>query len=259
MYYKKKGFPERSELVICTVTRLEDHAAFVSLGEYENKKGMIHISEIAYGRIRNIRNYVKVGKTIICKVLRVNEEKGHIDLSLKQVKEFEERNKWNEWKKSNRVENLMRIVGKETGKDLKWMYSKFGNNLVEEFGSLANFAEYYTEEPKIMEKIKLEDKTKKLFEEFLKDLTKSKKAEINGIFTIKSNEPEGIEAIKSVCTFIKKELGKNCSITYLGAPEYMMKLEVEDYKSGERTLKESLDKIEKKAKSLKVVVEFKKR
>jgi translation initiation factor 2 subunit 1 len=77
MFYKKEGFPEEDELVICTVAEIQYHSIFVTVDEYDNISGMIHISEIAPGRIRNIRDYVKEGKVIVCKVLRINTEKGH--------------------------------------------------------------------------------------------------------------------------------------------------------------------------------------
>ena len=63
MLFKKKGIPEDSELVLCTVTKIYPHCVFLSLDEYEHKSGMAHISEISPGRIRNIGDYVKLGST----------------------------------------------------------------------------------------------------------------------------------------------------------------------------------------------------
>src|SRR3989338_9154007 len=92
MLAKKSGFPEESELVQCTVTSVQSHSVFVMIDEY-GINGMIHISEVAPGRIRNIRDFVMEGKTVICKVLRVNAERGHVDLSLRRVSESQKRNK----------------------------------------------------------------------------------------------------------------------------------------------------------------------
>ena len=74
MLYKKQGFPEEDELVLCTVNNVQHNSVFVDLDEY-NKRGLIHISEIAPGRIRNIRDYVVEGKKIVCKILRIDQEK----------------------------------------------------------------------------------------------------------------------------------------------------------------------------------------
>ena len=88
---KKKGFPEEDDIVLCTVKKILYHSVFVTLDEYDNLEGMIHISEIAPGRIRNIRDYVREGKKLVCKVLRVRKEKGHFDLSLRRVNEGQRR------------------------------------------------------------------------------------------------------------------------------------------------------------------------
>ena len=45
MFYKKKGLPEENELIICTVKKILFHSIFVTLDEYENLEGMIHISQ----------------------------------------------------------------------------------------------------------------------------------------------------------------------------------------------------------------------
>ena len=108
MLLKKEGFPEEGELVMCTVTNVQYHSVFVRLEEY-GKSGMIHISEVSPGRIRNIRDFVKEGKKVICKVLRINLERGHIDLSLRRVSEAQKRNKANDLKKEHKGRRLYNL------------------------------------------------------------------------------------------------------------------------------------------------------
>ncbi|HSB50390.1 MAG TPA: S1 RNA-binding domain-containing protein, partial [Nitrosopumilaceae archaeon] len=52
--------PEQGEIVIATVTKIMDHGAYVSLDEYNNIQGFLHISEIATGWIRHVEKFVKV-------------------------------------------------------------------------------------------------------------------------------------------------------------------------------------------------------
>ena len=85
MFYKKKGMPEQGEIVLCSVKKILHHSVFVYIEEYQGLEGMVHIAEIAPGRIRNIDDYVKEGKRIVCKVLNIDQKKGHIDLSLRRV------------------------------------------------------------------------------------------------------------------------------------------------------------------------------
>jgi len=101
MYYHKTGYPEEDELVFCTVNNVQYNSVFVKLDDY-NKTALIHISEVSPGRIRNIRDYVKEGKVVVCKILRVNEQRGHIDVSLRRVNESQRRMKVEERKAEHR-------------------------------------------------------------------------------------------------------------------------------------------------------------
>ena len=109
MLLKKEDFPEEDELVMCTVTKVQFHSVFVRLDEYD-KSGMIHISEVSPGRIRNIRDFVKESKKIVCKVLGITKEKGHIDLSLRRVTETQKRNKVDEIKQQQKAEKILEFV-----------------------------------------------------------------------------------------------------------------------------------------------------
>ena len=65
-----------------TVSRITDFGAFVNLGGID---GLIHISEMSWGRITNPREVLKEGDEVEVVVLDVNKEKGKISLSLKNV------------------------------------------------------------------------------------------------------------------------------------------------------------------------------
>lgn len=65
-----------------TVSRLTDFGAFVDLGGVD---GLIHISEMSWGRISNPREVLKEGQTVEVFLLDVDKEKGKISLSLKDA------------------------------------------------------------------------------------------------------------------------------------------------------------------------------
>lgn len=261
MFYKKKGYPEIREIVVCTIQTINPHSAFANLDEYEEKRGMIHISEIAYGRIRNIKDHIKKGKTVICKVTRIDKKKEHIDLSLKRVKNFEEKNKWNEWKRNHRVESLMRVGASRLKKDLVWMYKNFGKVVIEEYDSLSNFIDYYTEDPSLLKKLKTDKKAMEVMEEILKDLLKKKVFEIKKDLKVSSLRKGGVQKIKKVLKNLKKEISEKdieVEIGYLSAPRYSLKITGKNFKKIDKKLRESLQKIEKQAKKEKVEVNIEK-
>jgi len=78
---QREGWPEPGDLVVCTVSQVVDFGAFVTMDEYEGKQGLIHISEVASGWIKYIRDHVREGQKIVCKVLSVDRARHHIDLS----------------------------------------------------------------------------------------------------------------------------------------------------------------------------------
>ena len=84
---RTRSFPENGELVVCTVTSVKNFGAFVTLDEYDNKEGFVHVRDVASGWVKYIRDFIREGQKIVCKVLGVDSSKGHIDLSLKSVNE----------------------------------------------------------------------------------------------------------------------------------------------------------------------------
>src|ERR1041384_2782866 len=73
---------KQDELVLCTVKKIEGTTVFVTIEEY-GLEGTIVFSEIAAGRIRNIREYAVPNKKIVCKVFKIQPD--HIELSFRRV------------------------------------------------------------------------------------------------------------------------------------------------------------------------------
>ena len=70
------------DIILCTVEKIEGISVFVTIDK--GGTGSIVTSEIAPGRIRNLRDYVVPNKKIVCKVLKVDPN-GHVHLSLRRV------------------------------------------------------------------------------------------------------------------------------------------------------------------------------
>ena len=73
---------EAGKKVTGTVSRITDFGAFVDLGGVD---GLIHISEMSWGRISNPKEVLSEGDTVEVVVLDVDKEKSKISLSLKDV------------------------------------------------------------------------------------------------------------------------------------------------------------------------------
>ena len=236
MLYKKQGIPEETVLVLCTVNKILPHSIFVTLDEYENKEGMIHISEIAPGRIRNIRDYVRENKKIVCKVLKINIEKGHIDLSLRRVNDSQKAQKINEYKQEEKSEKLLETVSKKLKLTPEELKKKAGYKLIENFGTLNNAIEEIVNNKKILEKLNLDKNIEKALLETIEEKIKPVEIKIDAILKLKSYSPNGIEIIKEILFDLEKE--KHIKILYVGAERYRVVITSKDYKTAESLLKE---------------------
>ena len=65
-----------------TVTNITDFGVFVDLGGVE---GLIHVSEISWGRVRHPRDVVKLGCNVKVYVIQVDRERARVALSLKRL------------------------------------------------------------------------------------------------------------------------------------------------------------------------------
>lgn len=117
MYEAK--YPEVDQAVMIQVKSMADSGAYVSLLEYNNIEGMILFSELSRRRIRSISSLIKVGRIEPVMVLRVDKEKGYIDLSKRRVSEEDIQGCEERFNKSKLVHSIMRHVAETMEIDLE--------------------------------------------------------------------------------------------------------------------------------------------
>lgn len=71
------------------VVRIEEYGAFVEI--LPNIVGLLHISEVAPYRVKNIKDEINLGDTITVKVIDIDEDNKRIRLSKKALEETEPR------------------------------------------------------------------------------------------------------------------------------------------------------------------------
>lgn len=74
---------KKGKIVKATVSGIESYGVFVTLDDYYS--GLIHISEISHGFVKNIHDYVNVGEIIFVEILDVDDELYHLKLSIKNI------------------------------------------------------------------------------------------------------------------------------------------------------------------------------
>ncbi len=225
---------EVGDIIMCTVDRIIGTTVFVKIqGDGE---GSIIFSEIAPGRIRNIRDYVVPKKQIICKVLKLG--KNQIELSFRRVTQKEQKELKEKYNQERSYKSVFKsVVGEEKAR-----------KTIEEIEKTEKFYDFIEEAKtnhKILEKLIGKNETEKILEIISKQKIKTiiVKKEIH-LTTIK---PNGLELIKKIFEGIKE-----VEIKYLAAGRYVLQTESEDAKKADNKLRQIIESIEKDAKKAKI-------
>jgi translation initiation factor 2 alpha subunit (eIF-2alpha) len=244
---------EEGDVVLCTVEKIDGTIVFVKIDG--NGQGSIITSEIAPGRIRNLRAYVVPKKKIVCKVLRITD-RGNIHLSLRRVTLKEKKEVLEQNKQEKRFSSILKSVLGEKTKDII--------KKIKEDSSVSEFLEDSKQDSKDLEKLVGKKDTEKILE--IINIEKSKKAVIKKDFQFKTTQPNGLELIKKILN-LKGRLSEgnrlgvlaDAEIKYVSAGKYSIKVEADDMKKADHKLQEVLKEIEIQAKKNKVEFSLKKR
>lgn len=230
---------EIGDIVMCTVDRIIGTVVFVNIDRF-NKEGGIILSEVAPGRIRNLRDYVVPKKKIACKVLRIIGDR--IDLSLRRVTQKEKKEILEQYKQEKSYKSILKSILNEKTKEII--------DEIQKKERLYDFLEQAKENPEKLEKIIGKRDSQKILE-ILKN-QKQKKAEIKKELFLTTTEPEGIILIKKILGEVKE-----AEIKYISAGRYNIKVESIDIKKADNKLKEIIEEIKQKSKKQNIEFNFK--
>ncbi|MDA1196986.1 MAG: S1 RNA-binding domain-containing protein [Nanoarchaeota archaeon] len=233
MALQKKGYPEDDELVLCIVTKIFHHGVFAHLEEY-GSSGMIHISEISPGRIRNIGDYVKEGKKIVCKVLKINKEKGQIDLSLRRVNEGQKREKINEVKQEQRAEKIIEFAAKTAKKKPEVVKIEVHAKISKKYLLLHECFEDVVRGTVDLEKLGIEKSFAKILTQAIQERMKPTQITVLNSCTVKTYDPNGVKKVQEALQIgLKQDI---VTIRYAGGGRYTVTAVAEEYKEAEKIM-----------------------
>jgi translation initiation factor 2 subunit 1 len=266
MVRKKNALPEIGEIVMASVVEVNPSHVYMILDDYrgtgkdginreawnmnemikENAIAYMHVSEIANYWIKNIREHIKEGQKHVVKVLKM--DKGMVWVSKRRVSGQEAKQKLQEWKRSNKAEGLLRLLGEKVSASLDEIYEKMGFSLDEAYGGDLWSAFEDIREQGIAAIMDL-DFVPNVDEAWLKELERIvnqnveiPSVKIVGEFDLTSFEPNGVELIKEALLSgdtVKgpKEATAKLSFQVIAPPRYRMEVEAPDYLTAESLLK----------------------
>lgn len=77
------GNIKEKDIIKVKVTGVQPYGAFVSCDDDYN--GLIHISEVSYGYVKDINDFMNVGDDIYAEVINVDDKENHLKLSIKDI------------------------------------------------------------------------------------------------------------------------------------------------------------------------------
>jgi translation initiation factor 2 subunit 1 len=245
MAVEKQELPEAGELVIATIQSVTDYGAYAKLDEYD-KQGLLHISEIASSWIRNIRDFVREGQKVVLKVLRVDAEKKHIDLSLRRVTKREKIEKMMSYKKERKADALLRSVAEKAGLSLEELYGKAATAIENEYGLYEGFENAVKEGPEALTKIGVPEDLAKIFVEVGQERIHVSMVKIKGVVEVSCVKPNGVKVIKEAFSNAKKaEKSRDAKLRFyvIAAPKYCIEVMADNYKRAEDVLQKVADDV----------------
>ncbi|MFB6119032.1 translation initiation factor IF-2 subunit alpha [Halosegnis sp.] len=236
------GWPESGELVVGEVDEIEDFGVFVDLLEYEDKRGLVHVSEVASGWIKNVRDHVDTDDVVVCKVLDVDQSAQQIDLSIKDVNDHQRSDKIQEWKNEQKADKWMELAFGEDVSDEQ--FSSVANALVGEYGSLyAGFEQAAIHGPEALEALDLTDDEREALVDTARENVSVPYVTVTGYVDLESPNGDGVEDVRAALEAaegngeVPDEV--DLEVTYVGSPEYRIRVQAPNYKTAESQLEES--------------------
>ncbi|KAJ3327200.1 hypothetical protein HDU76_012241 [Blyttiomyces sp. JEL0837] len=196
MYESK--FPEVDDLVMVNVRQIAEMGAYVHLLEYNNIEGMILLSELSRRRIRSIQKLIRIGKNEVVVVLRVDKEKGYIDLSKRRVSPEDVQKCEEKYNKSKAVHSIMRHVAEKLDLSLEDLYNDVGWPLYTKFGhAYDGFKIAVTEPETVFEGINITEEIRRELINNIKRRLTPQAIKIRADIEVTCFGYEGIDAIKA--------------------------------------------------------------
>ncbi|MBO7719952.1 MAG: translation initiation factor IF-2 subunit alpha [Methanosphaera sp.] len=235
-----KEWPEEGDLIVGTIHKVLNYGAFAKLEEYEGKEAFIHISEVSSGWVKNIRDYVRENQKIVARVLRVNPKKGHVDASLKRIREDQRTRRIQQWKIEQKAEKLLEISAKELNKSLDEAYDEVGYLIMDEFGDLYEGFELASDDGEsVLLDIDVDEDWARVITDVAKKNISTPEVQITGYVDITSYKSNGVEVIIEALQSIENDY---VEVQCVGAPKYRIMVTAQDYPTAEKILRESADK-----------------
>jgi len=237
-------------------TQINDMGVYCTLLEYNNIDGFLQLGEVCARRMKSIYRHVRVGQQLVLSVLRVDKERGYVDLSKKYVKEADLAAGTEKYNKGKTVHNITKYVSKTQHKNLEEVYKIYvwplytsHEHPYDAFKTLANLKEgeqldIWHDLPDIQIDIKNE------FIKLIKHQMAVQPVKVGAQIEVMCYSEGGIEAIKQALNagleINQENVLSSVKIQLISSPLYLVWTTTLDEDKGNETLREVIKEIREK-------------
>ncbi|XP_050400325.1 eukaryotic translation initiation factor 2 subunit 1 [Patella vulgata] len=201
-FYKNR-FPEIEDVVMVTVRSIAEMGAYVHLLEYNNIEGMILLSELSRRRIRSINKLIRVGRSECVVVIRVDKEKGYIDLSKRRVSQEEVVKCEEKYAKAKAVSSILRHVAEvleyESNEELENLHMKTAwhfDDVYKKPGIAYEMFKHSVLNPETLDECDIDERTRAVLLENIKRRLTPQQVKIRADIEVACTNYEGVDAVK---------------------------------------------------------------
>lgn len=76
---------KEKDVIQVKITGIQKYGAFVNVNYSDDYSGLIHISEMSYGYVRNINDFINIGDNIYAEVVKIDDDSKKVKLSIKDI------------------------------------------------------------------------------------------------------------------------------------------------------------------------------
>jgi translation initiation factor 2 subunit 1 len=250
--------PDLEDTVMVKVVKIAEMGAYVTLLEYDNKEGMILLSELSRRRIRSVNKLIRVGRSECVVVIRVDKDKGYIDLSKRRVDPKDIAACDERYAKAKAVNSILRHVASQLGfttnEQLEDLYEKAVWHFDKKEKKKAAAYDYFKRaltDTTVFDECNLDPDIKsKLLEDITKKLT-PQAVKIRADFEVSCFAYEGVEAVKEALIVGKQHSSEimPIKINLIAAPLFVITAQTMEREEGIAKVEKALDDIKSKIES----------
>lgn len=250
-FYKSR-LPETDELVMVNVVNIEEMGVYVNLLEYNNIEGMILLTELSRRRIRSINKLIRVGRNEVVVVVRVDRDKGYIDLSKRRVSPEDISKCEERFVRGKTVSSILRhtaeVLGLKTNEEFEDLYEKTAWFLDEKYkrtgAAFDVFARAVNDEHEL-DDCKVDAETKKILLNNIRRRLTPQAVKCRSDVEVACYGYEGVDAVKAALREGLKASTEEMpvKINLIAPPLYVVTATCLDREEGLQALRKVIDSI----------------